>query len=170
VRAGADALGSAPLAVLLERGCGSAADGAALMPEDPMTKSKSSKPDALKHARSKPKHRKNRESGTRKTASRKVVRRRPAASSSVAIAGKSQPYTKQAQVIEMLCSPSGATIDAMMQMTGWQQHSIRGFLAAVIRKKLSLDLRSEIADGGRVYRILDRGASPAVDIRAKTAA
>ena len=39
--------------------------------------------------------------------------------------------------------------------TGWQQHSVRGFLAGVIRKKLSLNLVSEPREGGRVYRIVD---------------
>ena len=163
--------GSAPLAVMLERGCGSAADGAALMPEDPMTNSKSRKRNTSKDAGPNPKHSKRRESGTRKAATSKVMRRpRAAASTSVAINGKSQPNTKQAQVIAMLCSPSGATIDAMMRMTGWQQHSVRGFLASVVRKKLGLDLRSEAAESGRLYRINDRAASSPIDTKAKTAA
>jgi hypothetical protein len=38
---------------------------------------------------------------------------------------------------------------------GWQQHSVRGFLAGVIRKKLGLNLVSEPREGGRVYRIVD---------------
>jgi hypothetical protein len=46
-----------------------------------------------------------------------------------------RPQSKRAQIIAMLHSPAGATIDAMMQATGWQQHSVRGFLAGVIRKK-----------------------------------
>ena len=84
--------------------------------------------------------------------------------------GPAEANTKQAQVIAMLCSPSGATIDAMMRMTGWQQHSVRGFLASVVRKKLGLDLRSEPAESGRLYRINDRAASSPIDTRAKTAA
>jgi hypothetical protein len=55
----------------------------------------------------------------------------------------------------MLRASSGATIDTIMRATGWQQHSVRGFLAAVVRKKLGLDLLSKAADGGRVYRIND---------------
>jgi hypothetical protein len=157
--------------VLLERGCGSAADGAALMPEDPMIKSKSKKPDAPKHARPRPNHGKRKESDTRKAAPRKVTRRpRAAVSASVAINGKSQPSTKQAQIIAMLCAPSGATIDAMMRMTGWQQHSVRGLLTAVVRKKLGVDLRSEATGSGRVYRINDRGVSTPIDTKAKHAA
>jgi hypothetical protein len=61
--------------------------------------------------------------------------------------------SKQAQVIAMLQSASGATIAAMMKATGWQQHSVRGFLAGVVRKKLKLKLNSMKVDGNRVYRI-----------------
>ena len=45
----------------------------------------------------------------------------------------------------------------MMKATGWQQHSVRGFLAGVVRKKLKLKLNSKKVDGNRVYRI-DGGA------------
>ena len=53
----------------------------------------------------------------------------------------------------MLRSPSGTSIDALMKATGWQQHSIRGFLAGVVRKRLKLDLESTLVEGRRVYRI-----------------
>jgi len=53
----------------------------------------------------------------------------------------------------MLKSPAGATIDAMMKATGWQQHSVRGFLAGVVRKRLMLKLGSKKVDGKRIYRI-----------------
>ena len=69
---------------------------------------------------------------------------------------KPDPGSKQALVIAMLQSPSGTTIAAMMAATGWQQHSVRGFLAGVVRKKLKLKLRSTKIDGQRVYRI-DQG-------------
>ena len=65
----------------------------------------------------------------------------------------SEPGTKQARVIAMLKSPAGATIDVMMKATGWQQHSVRGFLAGVVRKRLKLKLGSKKVDGERVYQI-----------------
>jgi hypothetical protein len=71
----------------------------------------------------------------------------------------SEPGTKQASVIAMLKSPAGATIDAMMKATGWQQHSVRGFLAGVVRKRLKLNLGSKKVDGKRVYQITG-GAKP----------
>jgi hypothetical protein len=61
--------------------------------------------------------------------------------------------SKQSRVIAMLQSPAGATIAAMMKATGWQQHSVRGFLAGVVRKRLKLKLRSKKLDGIRVYLI-----------------
>src|SRR6476660_1225935 len=61
--------------------------------------------------------------------------------------------SKQSRVITMLQSPSGATIAAMMKATGWQQHSVRGFLAGVVRKRLKLKLASKTVDGNRVYQI-----------------
>ncbi len=73
--------------------------------------------------------------------------------------GKSSTPSKQAVVIEMLRAPTGTTIGAMMQSTGWQQHSVRGFLAGVVRKKLKLKLCSEKIDGSRIYRINGGGKS-----------
>ena len=55
----------------------------------------------------------------------------------------------------MLRASAGTSIAAIMKVTGWQQHSVRGFFAAVVRKKLGLDLVSEKIDGKRVYRIAD---------------
>jgi hypothetical protein len=75
-------------------------------------------------------------------------------------ADKSKSGSKQSRVLAMLCSPQGATILAMMQVMGWQQHSVRGFLAGVVRKRLKLNLASEKVDGGRVYRITDGNDQP----------
>jgi hypothetical protein len=69
--------------------------------------------------------------------------------------------TKQSAAIELLRSPVGATIAALTKATGWQSHSVRGFLAGVVRKRLKLDLESGLVEGIRVYRITGgHGARP----------
>src|ERR1700726_835401 len=67
--------------------------------------------------------------------------------------------SKQSRVIALLQSPTGATIEAMMKATGWQPHSVRGFLAGVVRKRLKLKLGSKKVDGNRVYRITGGGGT-----------
>jgi Protein of unknown function (DUF3489) len=94
-------------------------------------------------------------------------RKRSVPASSRSAAG---PDTKHARIVAMLRMPTGATIAAIMTVTDWQQHSVRGFLAGVVRKKLGLNLVSEQTDKGRVYRIKDSKASPVAADRAKQAA
>jgi uncharacterized protein DUF3489 len=77
--------------------------------------------------------------------------------------------TKQADVLALLSSPSGTTIEKMMKATGWQPHSVRGFLAGVVRKKLKLDLISELTELGRVYRLKSDAANSAAATKAKSA-
>jgi hypothetical protein len=65
--------------------------------------------------------------------------------------------SKQDKVLEMLRAPSGTTIATIMKATGWQQHSVRGFFAGTVRKKLKLNLSSVKTDGQRTYRIAKSG-------------
>lgn len=61
---------------------------------------------------------------------------------------------KAEQILKKLCSAKGVTIPQMMEATGWQAHSVRGFLSGVVRKKLGHTLVSEVGkDGTRRYRI-----------------
>ena len=80
---------------------------------------------------------------------------------------KKASASKQARVIAMLRSSSGATMVAMVQETGWQPHSVRGFLAGVVRRKLNLNLQSSKLDGQRIYRIEDDSSPGASDRRSK---
>ena len=65
--------------------------------------------------------------------------------------------TKRDQILMLLRRRDGATIPEIMQVSGWQQHSVRGFLAGTVKKKMSLALVSSKADGDvRRYRIAPR--------------
>ena len=63
--------------------------------------------------------------------------------------------TKQAQLITMLQTRDGASINEIAVATGWQAHTIRGAISGALKKKLGMDVISEKVDGrGRVYPIL----------------
>jgi hypothetical protein len=102
----------------------------------------------------------------RKTAKPAFTKRSTPASSKF----PARSATKQDRVIAMLRASAGATIASLVIATGWQQHSVRGFLAGAVRKKLGLNLVSEKTDKGRVYRIGAAKASAIAAGRNKQAA
>ena len=62
--------------------------------------------------------------------------------------------TKHDRVLGLLRAKGGTTIAAISKVTGWQPHSVRGFFAGVVKKKLGLALVSEKTRSGRIYRIV----------------
>ena len=85
-------------------------------------------------------------SGTRKAAA-------VSAKTAKASPDQAKPDSKQDKILTLLQRPKGATLDALVKETQWQKHSVRGFLAGTVRKKLKLPLLSEKIDGVRTYRI-----------------
>jgi Protein of unknown function (DUF3489) len=94
-------------------------------------------------------------------AKRSSAKKAAAASAKATKASPSRrnPHSKQDQIVALLQRPGGATLDVLVKVTGWQKHSVRGFLAGTVRKKLKLPLLSLKIDGIRTYRV---GASRAV--------
>lgn len=60
--------------------------------------------------------------------------------------------SKQAVIIALLRRSDGSNLSELMQATGWQAHSVRGFLSGTIKKKLGLNLISQKQDGVQHYR------------------
>jgi hypothetical protein len=74
--------------------------------------------------------------------------------------------SKQDRVVAMLRRAEGTTVAAVMKATGWQKHSVHGFFAGVVRKKLGLELVSEVKNDERIYRIAESKAAPSPRKRA----
>jgi hypothetical protein len=64
-----------------------------------------------------------------------------------------KPGTKAGHIIALLKQPAGATLEAIMAATGWQAHSVRGFVSGHLVNKMKLRVRSLRRDGKRVYAI-----------------
>ena len=65
-------------------------------------------------------------------------------------------HNKTERVIALLERPEGATLKAIMRATGWQTHSVRGFISGQLKKKMGLKVRSLKREGERVYSIKRR--------------
>lgn len=87
----------------------------------------------------------------------KAPRQQARGKTAVRFRGRVKPAaakTKQQVCLNLLNRPEGATVQELQAATGWQQHSVRGFLAGAVKKKLGLMLLSEKPDAGpRRYRI-----------------
>jgi hypothetical protein len=101
--------------------------------------------------------RQRRAKATPKSIEAKAPKRQRRSKSSVRSRGRIKPAaakTKQQTCLDLLSRQEGATIEELQAATGWQQHSVRGFLAGAVKKKLGLTLLSEKPEAGpRRYHI-----------------
>jgi len=105
--------------------------------------------------------------GATATTKARVAKRRPHAAPAKAKPARkatpakkpalARPGTKTAKILELLKRPGGVTLRELMKATGWQAHSVRGFLSGTLGKKMGTPAESsKRADGERVYRLSSR--------------
>ncbi len=62
--------------------------------------------------------------------------------------------SKTAKILDLLRRPAGASVKELMKATGWQPHSVRGFLSGTVAKKMGTPVDSfKRSDGDRAYRL-----------------
>lgn len=87
-----------------------------------------------------------------KGAAAKKIKAAPAAVPEAAPAPVPAKLNKTELMVQLLTRPQGASIVAMSEATGWLPHSVRGFMAGTLKKKLGMTVTSEKVDGLRIYR------------------
>ncbi|CAG0938900.1 hypothetical protein GPROT2_00442 [Gammaproteobacteria bacterium] len=100
----------------------------------------------------------NRTTSPRSTPPRARHSAQPAKAATVAQQQAPARTTKAAQVLAALKQPDGTSLAELMQATGWQAHSVRGFLSGTVRKRLQLPLLTERTAEGQRYRIEEAAA------------
>ena len=91
----------------------------------------------------------------RKTAIRRIwtaVRELPVLNE-VSMVDGSEKGNKTDRIVALLESPTGASLRAIMNLTGWQSHSVRGFISGQVAKRMGYQIQSFKRDGERIYRI-----------------
>jgi hypothetical protein len=78
---------------------------------------------------------------------------------SVAASRNRSTPSKQDAILALLQRPKGATLPEITEATGWQPHSVRGFLSGVVKNKLKLQIESRKDGRDRTYRIKTRASS-----------
>ena len=92
--------------------------------------------------------------GTRRAAKKKATTKTKTSKKARPDAKGVREGSKTAIILDLIRRPKGATLEELMAAAGWQAHSVRGFLSAVVRKKMGLNLESsKREDGRRVYQI-----------------
>lgn len=97
---------------------------------------------------------------TKKPAQRAPSLKTAKPSSAKKVSAKAPPAIARAantskldRVVAALRTAKGATITDLMQLTGWQAHSVRGALSGALKKKRGFAIASKKTNGERVYRI-----------------
>lgn len=120
---------------------------------------KKTKAERLKGEKLSPRKNARVEAASKANATATPVQRKAAAPAAPArpFVEQAERHTKQERMLTLLNRPEGASIEEMMQATNWQQHSVRGFLAGTVKKKLGFALSSaKTADGVRRYHMKAR--------------
>ena len=91
--------------------------------------------------------------GTRRAAKKKATRKAKVQKKAASDGHEPREGSKTAIILDLIRRPKGATLEELMAAAGWQAHSVRGFLSAVVGKKMGLKLQSTNGeDGKRKYQ------------------